>query len=62
MPSLPGLTRPLTLTVQLQATNGECWGASYFEVGVIKDQTDLFKAKAGSPSGAFLEVRGGVLD
>ena len=60
MTSLPDLIPPLT--VQLQATNGECWGATYFEVGVIKDRADFFKAKAGSPSGAFMEAAGTVLD
>jgi len=54
MPSLPDLTLPLT--VQLQGSHDECWEAKYFEVGAIKDQPDLFKAKAGSPNAAFLDV------
>jgi len=55
-----GLLTPLDVelpvTVQLQSGNGQCWGADYFSVGVKKNEADLFKAKAGSPSGAFLDA------
>jgi cysteine-rich repeat protein len=60
MPSPLDLTLPLT--VQLQASNGECWEAGYFEAGVIKNREDFFKAKAGSPSATFLDVTTTVLD
>ena len=52
----------LPVTVQLQSTNGECWQAGYFPVGVKKNEADMFKAKAGSPSGAFIEATSGLLD
>jgi hypothetical protein len=51
----------LPVTVQLEAANGECWSASYFSVGVKKNEADIFKAKAGSPSGAFLDATTGVI-
>ena len=61
-----GLPSPLDVglpvAVQLQSTNGECWEAKYFEVGVKKNEADLFKAKAGSPSGAFIDMATGALD
>jgi cysteine-rich repeat protein len=61
-----GLPTPLDVevpvTVQLQAGNGGCWEAQYFSVGVKKNEPDLFKAKAGSPSGAFLDATTGVFD
>jgi len=61
-----GLPSPLDVelpvTVQLQGGNGECWEAKYFEAGVKKSEADQFKAKAGSPSGAFLGVESGLLD
>jgi len=61
-----GLPSPLDVdlpvTVQLQSTNGECWEADYFSVGVKKNEADFFKAKAGSPSGAFIDMAVDVLD
>ena len=61
-----GLPSPLDVelpvTVQLQSGSGECWEAEYFEVGVKKNEADFFKAKTGSPSGAFLRIESGLLD
>jgi len=61
-----GLASPLDVelpvTVQLQSGNGECWEADYFPVGVKKNEADQFKAKAGSPSRAFMEETSGLLD
>ena len=58
MPALP-LVPPVT--VQLQASNGECWKAEYEEF-IQENQADCFKAKAGSPSGAFLAIESSLLD
>jgi hypothetical protein len=52
----------LPLLVQLQATNGECWEARFFESGVLRREPWLLKVVAGSPAGAFLDGNGGVLD
>jgi hypothetical protein len=41
--------------VQLQAAHGECFQTRYFLAGVKKNDTNQFKAKGGSPSGAFLD-------
>jgi hypothetical protein len=52
----------LPVTVQLQSANGECWEAKYFPIGVRRNTSSLFKAKAGSPSGAFIDATSGALD
>jgi hypothetical protein len=52
MPTLP-LTLPVTL--QVQATNGQCWEAAFFERGLLRNDGAQFKAKSGSPSGAFVD-------
>jgi len=61
-----GLPTPLDVelpvTVQLQSGNGECWQADYFSVGVKKNEPDFFKAKAGSPSGAFIDMAVDLFD
>jgi len=44
MPSLP---LQLPVTVQLQATNGECWEASYSASGVGRNDADRFRATGG---------------
>jgi hypothetical protein len=48
--NLPDLPVPMDLpvTVQLQATNGVCWGAVYDADGVSVNDATKFKAKAGS--------------
>jgi len=60
LPSPLGVELPVT--VQLQDGNCRCWEAKYFEVGVKKNEADQFKAKAGSPSGAFFDTASGLLD
>jgi hypothetical protein len=61
--SLPSpLDVELPVSVQLQAANGECWAATYFAAGVQRNDARVFSAKAGSPSGAFLDATSGVLD
>ena len=55
LPALPPLPLALPVTVQLQTAAGPCWTASYFAAGVIRSDGALFKGKAGSPSGAFVE-------
>jgi 6-phosphogluconolactonase (cycloisomerase 2 family) len=55
LPALPPLPLALPVTVQLRTADGPCWTASYFPAGVIRSDAALFKGKAGSPSGAFLQ-------
>lgn len=45
---LPGLPvpEPAKLRAQLQASNGECWEATYSPVGVIKNEPGQFKGRA----------------
>lgn len=52
----------LPVTVQLRSANGEYWGSEFFPVGVRRNEPDSFKAMAGSPGGAFLDVTTGVVD
>jgi 6-phosphogluconolactonase (cycloisomerase 2 family) len=52
---LPPLPLALPVTVQLQSADGPCWTATYFPAGVVRSDAALFKGRAGSPSGAFLE-------
>lgn len=54
---------PLTPPVkaQLQASNGECWGARY-STFINRNEGELFRARSGSPSGAYLDEAASVLD
>jgi hypothetical protein len=53
MPSLPLNLGLSPLLVQVQAANGQCWQAQY--TAALKNTPISFKAKGGSPSGAFVE-------
>jgi cysteine-rich repeat protein len=48
-PNLPDPVLPFALpvTAQVQADNGECWGATYFAAGVRKNDSTQFTAKGG---------------
>lgn len=45
---MPTLPLQLPVTVQLQATNGECWEARYLESGVGTNDPSRFRGKAGA--------------
>jgi len=45
----PALPLALPVRVQLQAENGECWEARYFELGTLRNDTSRFKAEAFTP-------------
>lgn len=51
-PALEGPPLPLSLParVQLQAQNGQCWEARFFELGAAHDDAKRFKGKAFRPS------------
>jgi hypothetical protein len=59
---MPALGFALPVTVQLQAEDGQCWEARYFPAGVIENDAGRFKAKPGSPSGAFIDGARTLLD
>lgn len=46
---LPVLPLGLPARMQLQAENGQCWEARYFEVGTSRNNEQEFKAKAYKP-------------
>jgi hypothetical protein len=60
LPSSLGLELPVT--VQLQSSDRQCWGATYFAAGVVKNDATRFKARAGSPGAAFLDRMSGLLE
>ncbi len=47
--TLPTLPLSLPVRMQLQAENGQCWEAQYFEVGVSRNDGTQFKAKGYLP-------------
>lgn len=47
--ALPTLPLALPARMQLQAENGQCWEAQYFEVGASRNDGTQFKAKAFQP-------------
>ena len=59
---MPLLPLQLPLTVQLQATNGECWEARYLDAGVGTNEPNRFRGKAGADriAVAGAEQGGGV--
>jgi 6-phosphogluconolactonase (cycloisomerase 2 family) len=58
MPALP-LVPPVV--AQLQASNDECWEARY-SAFIRTNDTESFRAKSGSPSGAFLDTHRSLFD
>jgi hypothetical protein len=46
---MPALGFSLPLTVQLQATNGECWGAEYQAPDVTTNDATSFVGRGGPP-------------
>jgi hypothetical protein len=59
--SLPQLPLTAPVTVQLQASSGECWTAAY-DARIIVNGNGVFRARPGSPSAAFLDASGAALD
>jgi hypothetical protein len=51
---LPDLPLAQPVVVQLQASNGECWTSS-FDAFVQENAGTAFRARSGSPSGAFVD-------
>ena len=45
----PTLPLGLPFRMQLQAENGQCWEARYFELGTVRNDTTQLKSKAFQP-------------